>query len=156
MQENQILGVHHGGIAVSNIEQSIAFYSQHLGFTPLGIHVIEQKDNQDLGYAVFGIEGIKSVKLAFLAIPNSHTVVELLEYEVAGKKKSTANTFDPGVGHFCLKVRDVEAMHHRLSEAGVTILSQGPTILPIGPNMTLKLIYLQDPDGYIIELIEEL
>ena len=57
---------------------------------------------------------------------------------------------DLGYPHFALEVKDVEAEHKRLSEAGMSFV--GPPV-DVGSQ---KAVYGRDPFGNIIELLEEL
>lgn len=90
--------IHHTGITVKNLEESIKFYEEVFGFKLIG--------GVDLDVGAEGImKGVK-IKIAFLKAGEDD--LELLEYVQSKDKKIVdMNPWDPGVQHLSFKVTDV-------------------------------------------------
>ena len=57
---------------------------------------------------------------------------------------------------FATGVNDLEAAHKELTEKGVEFVSE-PVVFDLGEEWdygALKVVFLKDPDGFIIELME--
>ena len=61
--------------------------------------------------------------------------------------------YTPGNAHMCLRVNDIEALYARLVAAGIEFLSP-PMAVTAGPNQGRKAVYLRDPDGIIVQLMD--
>ncbi|KPB06473.1 VOC family protein [Bacillus sp. CHD6a] len=119
----------HVGIMVKDIQTSLEFYTNVVGFSLKG-----QLDHPN-----------GEIKLAFLGFnETAETELELIQgyndnLPVEGK-----------VHHLALTVDDVEAEHDRLKRLGVTFIEQEITTLPNGA----RYIFFAGPDGEWIELFE--
>ncbi|NLP49331.1 VOC family protein [Bacillus sp. RO1] len=119
----------HVGIMVKDIQTSIEFYTNVVGFSLKG--KLDHPNGE--------------IKLAFLGFNESEeTELELIQgyndnLPVEGK-----------VHHLALTVDDVEAEHDRLKSLGVTFIEQEITTLPNGA----RYIFFAGPDGEWIELFE--
>ena len=146
-----VTGFFHGGIAVQDMERSLAFYRDVLG---LGIHFDVTLDAVDYVRAVLGIE-MTDARLVYLTIPGADDVyVELIEYHGTDRQPVVARAWDPGTGHLCFHVSDAGAVHARARSLGYRSRSEGAIEIPVGPNAGGRAAYLLDPDGYHIELFE--
>jgi catechol 2,3-dioxygenase-like lactoylglutathione lyase family enzyme len=69
------------------------------------------------------------------------------------KQAVDTDTANPGTAHFCLFVDDLEALYAQLLERGVEFVSdlETPTW---GPNLGGRLVYMKDPDGIRVELVQ--
>ncbi|MBS1883025.1 MAG: VOC family protein [Actinobacteria bacterium] len=142
-----IIGFSHTGVQVGDIGRSIAFYET------LGLEVGARWTN---GEPYIGVEvGYPGVTLAIavMTVPGSPVVLELLEYQGVERQAIDPGTANPATGHFCLAVEDLDGMYEQLLAAGVDFISppQTPTI---GPNQGGRVIYLRDPDGFRVELLQ--
>lgn len=122
----------HTMIRVKDQEKSIDFYTRHLG-----MQVLRQKDfeggrftNTFIGY---GDE-------------NSETVLEL----TYNWDQEEPYSHGSGFGHLAIGVPDIYATCEALEKEGVTI-SRAPGPMKHG---TTVIAFIEDPDGYKIELIE--
>ena len=142
-----IRGFSHAGIQVRDVERSVAFYEL------LGLTVAARwSTSEPYVQRVVGYPGV-TLDVAVMAVPNSDAVIEILEYRgVTGTPVDPA-TANPGTGHVCLLVDDLEALHARLVARGVESVSavQTPTA---GPNTGGRVVYLKDPDGIRVELLQ--
>jgi catechol 2,3-dioxygenase-like lactoylglutathione lyase family enzyme len=88
-----------------------------------------------------------------LRVPGSDQHIELIDYR--GVQRTMVDPAPPTVGtaHVCLVVDELEAMYGRLRQAGALALSD-PVVVPSGPNAGATAVYMRDPDGFCVELLE--
>ena len=146
-----ITGFFHGGIAVSDMDRSLAFYRDALG---LEVHFDVVLDAVDYVREVLGVT-MRDARVVYLRVPGSEGVfVELIEYRGTDGRPVVPRAWDPGTGHLCFHVSDAAALHARVTASGFRSRSSGVATIPIGPNKGGRAAYLLDPDGYHIELFQ--
>jgi glyoxylase I family protein len=140
-----IHGIHHTSISTQDLERSLAFYRDLLGFDvvmdyrwPVGTH------NMDVTTKLDGSSG-RAVMLRA-----NNAMLELMEYATpaAPAGDPTRRLCEPGITHLCLEVDDIDAEFTRLSRAGMHF-HHAPV-----QNDGAKATYGRDPDGNAVELIE--
>jgi len=144
----RITKAHHTGFTVRSLEKSIAFYRDLLGFE------VAFQWNPQAPY-IGKLVGYPDVDLhaAVLRIPGSDVFLELLEYRGIPEKTVDMANGNIGNGHIAFNVEGLDALYERLTKAGVRSVS--PTVTPtVGPNAGGRAVYLIDPDGFRVELIE--
>jgi lactoylglutathione lyase len=141
-------GVSHFGIQVADLDRSVAFYEQLLGLELVTRWVRDQQYIQEL----VGYPGVE-LNVAVFRLPGSDAFLEILEYRNVDRKAVDPATANPGTAHLCLYVRDLESLHERLLAAGTRFVS-GIKSPNVGPNSGGKVVYMLDPDGIRIELLE--
>jgi len=141
-------GVSHFGIQVADLERSVAFYGELLGLELVTRWVRDQKYIQEL----VGYPGVE-LQVAVFRLPESESFLEILEYRNVERTAVDPATANPGTAHLCVYVRDIEALHARLLASGVRFVSEikSPNV---GPNSGGKVVYMLDPDGIRVELLE--
>ena len=87
-------------------------------------------------------------------VPGGEVDVELIEYQGLERRSGSSPPCDHGTGHFCVFVREIDALHAELAAKGVRFRSDGPVEMTGGPNKGGKSLYSLDPDGYIFEFHE--
>lgn len=139
---------HHTGITVRSLEASLHFYRDLLGleeifsWSPRAPYIGEL-----IGYPHVELSS------AILRMPESDVSLELLEYgKVDGVPIDSANG-NPGTAHLAFFVDDVDALYKKLKAAGVDSVS-APVTPTIGPNKGGRAVYMIDPDGVRVELIQ--
>lgn len=134
---------HHYGVTVSDMDTALEFYGD-----TLGMDVDDTLSFDDEAFSRFvGVEGA-DVDIVFLSAGGC--AVELLEYDDAGENANEGvSNDDIGASHFCLAVDDVESLHERLR--GDAEFLAPPQTLSNGSKVT----YVFDPDGNVVELLEE-
>ena len=147
-----VSGFFHGGIAVSDMERSLAFYRDLLG---LEVHFDVTLDAVDYVRAALGI-GMRDCRIVYLRVPGSEGIfVELLEYHGTDARQTPEpRPWDPGTGHLCLHVTDAQALLDQAIMAGHPTRSTRVATIPLGPNRGARAAWLIDPDGYHIELFQ--
>ena len=122
----------HTMLRVGHLQRSINFYTQ-----VLGMQLLRTTDRPEQKYS-----------LAFIGFGDEaqHAVLELTyNYGVEQYELGTA------FGHIAIGVPDVAAACERIRAAGGTITREPG---PVKGGLTV-IAFVQDPDGYKIELIEQ-
>ena len=144
----RITKAHHTGFTVASLDRSIAFYRDLLGFE------IAFRWNPQAPY-VGVLVGYPAVDLhgAILRLPGTEVCLELLEYRgIVGQAVDMSNG-NTGSGHIAFVVDELDTLYAELTAAGVPSVS--PPVTPtIGPNRGGRAVYMIDPDGFRVELIQ--
>jgi len=147
--EGRVVGFFHCGISVADLDRSLGFYGDELG-----LEVLARRDATDDYLRRIHELPFTVVRMAFLGIPGSTTIIELLEYRGVDLNRPTYIPMDPATGHVCFLVDDVGALFDRLCARGYRARSPGPVEITAGPNRGSRAVYFEDPDGYPVEFIE--
>jgi catechol 2,3-dioxygenase-like lactoylglutathione lyase family enzyme len=106
--------------------------------------------------AQFGhTEGGQS-RVAVVKVPGLAMGVELIEYKDIARTAQNPRFYDPGAANLALRVRNLDTLFPKVaSYPGVKVLTAGgkPTTLTT-PNGTLHAVFVQDPDGFVVEMLE--
>jgi lactoylglutathione lyase len=117
----------HTRMRVSDMEQTIRFYTE-----VLGLEALERKTSP------------RGSQLAFLKVPNSEELIELTSFPPSGPVKVQEDLV-----HLAFQVDNLDDTIASLNAQGVKI-TDGPTQSSSGS----RFIFIDAPDGYEIELIE--
>jgi lactoylglutathione lyase len=124
-----IVGLAHVAIKVTDLDRSLDFYINRLGFPEM------LRLNKDDG----------STWLVYLRITDD----QYLEV-FPGAENDRAPGWDAnGMNHMCLAVEDIDAVVQRIEAAGIALLL--PLKLAVDGN---RQAWIEDPDGNRIELME--
>ncbi len=144
----RILAADHTGITVSNLERSLAFWRDVIGFELS--HTAHQTG--ELAREITGVSGAE-LKLGVVKAPGGHKI-ELLEYLApADRKHVNPRPCDVGSIHVALLVTDLDAVLERIAASGWKAAGKAQT-LKTGPNAGKRVVYVRDPDGITIELMQ--
>lgn len=153
MADGTPAGVWHFSFTVADIERSVAFYRDLLGFEL--VHRQEQANaytSRLVGYSD------AHLKVAQFRVPgqprgrSSHDL-ELVEYVHPTGRRSEPEIRNPGEAHLAVVVDDIDAWHRRLADAGVTFVST-PNRISAGVNAGGATCYFRDPDDIVLELVQ--
>ena len=145
----RIVAADHTGITVSNLERSLAFWHDVLGFEYS--HTTHQKGK--MAEEITGVADAE-INLAVVKAPGGHKI-ELLEYLAPAdrKKRTGLRPCDVGHVHVALTVDDLEAVLNTIAASGCKEAGE-PQTLTSGPNAGKRVVYVRDPDGTTIEFME--
>jgi catechol 2,3-dioxygenase-like lactoylglutathione lyase family enzyme len=138
-----ILGIHHVGVSVSDLDRFAAFYAGAFGLRETFRFPL--RDSPE-GRAMLQLPMIGG-QAAFIAGPN--LIVEVFQFDAP---RPSGRAVDrpvnlPGITHFCVQSNDMPSAAARFSAAGGRFDAE-PTDL--GADITYA--YPRDPDGNVIEL----
>jgi lactoylglutathione lyase len=138
------------GVVVSDLEKSIAFYTDVVGFKRAGNFTVTPQIANDAGLTKvtrpITIEKLK------LGDDKSATTLKLMQIQEAKPKKSATEYIHSSLGmsYMTVYVTDTTAALARAAKHGAKPLKKGPVDLG-GGKMFLTL--LKDPDGNFVELV---
>jgi len=139
----------HVGITVTNIEESINFYKSIFGFAVV-------KDMNEAGEHIDKFSGLKGIDVRTVKMTEEYGgLIELLHYRSHPKTKDENLSHDItqiGCSHFALTVEGLLELYEHMKEQGVTVLCEPQR----SPDGQVLLTFCKDPDGTLIELVEEL
>lgn len=136
----------HTGFITPSLEGSVRFWSEVMGFDPMPS--VERKGSWVAPFT--GVEGAE-LKIAHLFGHGTH--LEFIEFGTAGGASEQPRANDCGTGHVCFKVQDLDATVQRILVGGGKLAGR-ITAITEGPAAGIRGLYLRDPYGVIIELLE--
>lgn len=136
----------HFGLCVSDLDRSLRFYGEGLGFEVAERYELDSEAMPGLDRA---LEVGERVVVTSQFIRLGHLGIELLHYTTpvaTGVPSSSRGHL--GLSHLAFHVDDVEASVAHLVECGGTVLESTRAELGV------PLVFLHDPDGVRIELMQ--
>jgi catechol 2,3-dioxygenase-like lactoylglutathione lyase family enzyme len=147
-----VVGVGNFAHIVANLDASLGFYRDVLGLTVTNSIPFAPND----AVAKFGhTEGGQS-RVSVLRVPGLAMGIELIEYKDIARTPQRPRFFDPGAANIALRVRNLDVLFPKVqSYPGVTVLTRGGKPVTITtPNGTLHAVFVQDPDGFVVEMLD--
>ncbi len=144
-----VLNTRHTGFVVNNLDNFITFYEG------LGLKLISRMTEQ--GKYIDQLVSLKNVKVewAKLALPDE-SVIEFLKYHSHPDLENNIENFQDsnrlGCSHIALTVVNIENVIDYICSNGGSIKKK----YQISPDKKVKVVYCYDPEGNIIEIVEEL
>ncbi len=147
-----IEGVHHISASTRDMKKILDFYCDVLGFDL--ITDFDWKPHTQEGGIVDRIIGLKNSEGKGAMVGMNGMIIEFFEYisPVPNNPPPQGRAYDYGYTHICLKVRNIDEEYERLRKAGMTF--HGPPSEKTA--MGLRAIYGADPEGNLIELLENI
>ncbi|HVZ72751.1 MAG TPA: VOC family protein [Polyangia bacterium] len=138
------------GVTVGDLERSIAFYRDVLGF-----RVASREELA--GPAVERLEGVFGARVRSARLELGGEALVLSQYVAPRGRPIPTDTRsnDRAFQHVAIVVSDMERAYARLHAHGVAYVSSEPQTLPAwNPNAGgIKAFYFSDPDGHTLEII---
>lgn len=125
--------IRHTMMLVSDLDRSIDFYTRLLGMDVQRLRPTPAK-NERVGYLGYGTE-------------DEYPALELIETGGPGRVPQMPKWY----GHIALYVSDLYRLSEKLKAAGVKFTLEPQ---PNRPGSHDYVAFIQDPDGYILELTE--
>ena len=125
----------HASIRTSNMDRSIEFYTRLLGLTLLSRREIPHNN----------------AEIAFLRDPQAKGCTLELTFYRNQKKFIQADYEDRVFDHLAFEVKDMNQIIQAMRNAKVTITDEPFKLSPTGSLIA----FVEDPDGTLIELIEQ-
>ncbi len=147
MDDNLETTFSHFGICVSDLERSLRFYCDGLGF--------EKAESHAIGSEFAALMDFPDVSVTSQFIRRGQTAIELLAFAqpepMGSKERRPVNQL--GLTHLSFRVRDVEGVVARLVELGGIVVDTSRTEIDLG-GTPLRFVYCTDPDGVRVELMD--
>ena len=145
-------------VTVSDMERSLAFYRDLLGFRVAAeLPPPAERARWDAYHQqVCGIDDAV-IRVVYLEAPDTQTALELIEYTTPKRPPQPPSDVDRGgTVIIALAVADSDSAIARMRDAGVETLSD-PVPYVTDDGVSSKTTYLRDPDGTLLcffEIIE--
>jgi catechol 2,3-dioxygenase-like lactoylglutathione lyase family enzyme len=137
----------HFGICVRDLERSLRFYCEALGF--------EKAESHAIGSEFAKLMELPDVAVTSQFIRKGTTAIELLAFtEPApfgdGERRAVHQL---GLTHLSFRVDDVNAVAAKVVALGGSIVESSRTTIDFG-GTPLEFVYCTDPDGVRVELMD--
>ncbi len=153
-----LLAADHVSFTVPDLEAAVAFYIDAFGATELyrlgpmdAAEMPAMPDGRDWMDAHLGVPGAK-LSLAMLKLADNLNL-QLAEYaKPDGRATTHPRVCDIGGHHLALRVDDVDKARSALAARGCTV--QEIIVIPEGPMAGKKNLYIRDPFGNPLEIVD--
>jgi catechol 2,3-dioxygenase-like lactoylglutathione lyase family enzyme len=132
------------GFTVSDIERSIAFYRDVVGFE----EAISRRRIQGEWFDVLTHNDGADIDTAYLRLGGF--TLQLVQYLAAGGPALELSHHRVGNPHLCIEVDDVDARHAAVTGSGM----HHPTPIVDIMGTGIRSFYVEDPDGLPVELLQ--
>lgn len=140
----------HMGVTVSDLPASLSFYVKYFGFSV-------KREMDESGEILDNFSSLSNVEVTTVKLEDSKgQLLELLCYKSHPNQKAKHNLRRKicyvGCSHFAITVVNLDELYKQMKGNGV-IFNHPPQISPDGK---VKIAFCRDPDGTLLELVEEL
>lgn len=141
-----IKGVHHVGITVSDIDDTIAFYNKAVPY-----ELVERKRIPARSFPAEVLAKRRGeVDVALIRTPT--VFLQLIDTDPARKEAPVRRpVIGPGYTHICFQTHEATPGYHRFKGIGLDMLSRGDGPVDLG-GYGVTYAYGFDPDGIMIEM----
>ena len=140
------------GVVVSDLEASVKFYTEAVGFTEVKGFSVPADYAKKVGLS----DGKElNVRVLVLGEGDGATKLKLMEFPKTESKK-TDNTHihsQIGFSYITIFVKSTEEAVARAKKAGVETVAESPLLLPKPFPEGVGLTLVRDPDGNIVEFV---
>jgi lactoylglutathione lyase len=137
----------HFGICVGDLERSLRFYCDALGF--------EKAETHAIGSEFAALMDLPDVAVTSQFIRRGPTAIELLAFRepapFGGRDRRAVNQL--GLTHLSFRVDDLAATEARVVELGGAVVESSRTTIDLD-GTPLRFVYCTDPDGVRVELMD--
>jgi predicted enzyme related to lactoylglutathione lyase len=134
---------HHTSLAVTDIDQAVAFYQAAFGYEVL----LLEREMTDRIQRIVGLAGLRC-DLAQLRSPLSGHVLELIAFHDVPAGKETHGPTRAGAAHVAFQVQDLDRALREVQRHGAALIGE-ITRFPEG-----RCAYCREPSGTVFELQE--
>lgn len=146
----QITGVDAIGITVKEMERSVKFYTDVLGFTKI-------TDAELSGAEFESLEGIFGLHIRVVRMQLGDEFIELTDYLTAGGRSIPEDfkSNDLAFQHIAIVVSDMDKAYQQVKKFNAEFVSTAPQTLPVtnAAAAGIKAFYFHDVDNHNLELI---
>jgi len=141
-----IKDIRHIGIVVTDLETSLYFYHNLMGFQIT-------KQMEETGEYIDNVLSLQNVKVTTVKM-NSPTgqMIELLKYHSHPVEQKIQEIFGIGISHVAFTVDNLDMEYERFVNNGI----QFNSVPQLSPDGYAKVVFCKAPEGTLIELVEVL
>ena len=141
-----IKDIRHTGIVVTDLETSLYFYRDLIGFQVA-------KQMEEASDYIDNISSLNNVKVTTVKMTSpSGQMIELLKYHSHPAEQKMREICEIGISHIAFTVDNLDIEYERLKDKGIQFNSP-PQLSPDG---YAKVTFCRAPEGTLIELVEVL
>jgi catechol 2,3-dioxygenase-like lactoylglutathione lyase family enzyme len=138
------------GITVSDMDRSVKFYHEVLGFNKIS-------DNEFYGASFEQLQGIFGLRMRVVTMRLGDEKIELTDYLTSGGRRIPENAASNDLifQHIAIVVSDMDKAYAQLRKYKVAHVSTAPQTIPQSNKAAagVKAFYFRDPDMHNLELI---
>lgn len=138
------------GITVKEMNRSVKFYTEVLGFSKVS-------DREYSGSEIENLEGVFGIHTRVVKLRLGDEFIELTDYLTTGGRSipEDAKSNDLFFQHIAIVVSDMDKAFQQVKKYNVEFVSTAPQTLPktIPAAEGIKAFYFHDPDNHNLELI---
>lgn len=138
--------IRHTGIVVSDMERSLKFYRDLLGFKEI------KRMEESGGYIDTVLGGQKIKVLTVKMSADDGNLIELLSFGPLQGGADKKRLDGIGLSHIAFTVNDLDKQYRELTKKGIKFNSAPQK----SPDGYAKVAFCEDPDGTFLELVEVL
>jgi catechol 2,3-dioxygenase-like lactoylglutathione lyase family enzyme len=143
----RIIAADHTGITVSNLERSLTFWRDVLGFE------LSHRAHHT-GELASEVTGVPGAEISIAVLKGYGHKIELLEYLAPKDRKHVdLRSCDVGSVHVAFTVENLDDILNTIAASGWRTAGKSQT-LRSGPNAGKRVIYVRDSDGTTIEFMQ--
>ena len=137
----------HVGIVVNDLEKSIHFWQELIGFKIVSDNIEPSPYIEEL--LSLNATNLRTVKFS----DNNGFIVELLKFDPSSNESDwQGDLSSTGLTHIALTVENVEQLVNKLNEFSYTSLSK----IMKSPNGQVKVVFINGPENLKLEMVEVL
>jgi len=141
-----IKDIRHTGVVVADLETSLHFYQDLLGFRVT-------KQMEEAGKYIDTVLSLRNVKVTTVKLSSpSGQMIELLKYQSYPAERAVREICEIGISHIAFTVGNLDVEYKKLKDKGIQFNSP-PQVSPDG---YAKVAFCRAPEGTLIELVEVL
>ncbi len=137
----------HVGIVVNDLEKSIHFWQELIGFKAVSDNIEPSPYIEEL--LSLNATNLRTVKFS----DKKGFIIELLKFNSSNKESDWQGDLSTtGLTHIALTVENIEKIVNRLNEFNYTSLSK----IMKSPNGQVKVVFINGPENLKLEMVEVL
>ncbi len=149
----------HVGLCVANLDSSLRFYCDGLGFEKGASFNMGNEFRPVLEVGGGEIEANKAeedIELTSMFISRDGMTVELSYYKSPGHHGSPLSSRNHlGLTHLTFHVGDLKSLIEKLEDCGGSVVEGTRMSMPYPDGSKIELVFIADPDGNRLELMEQ-
>lgn len=142
--------VHHHGFTVADLDKSLHFYHDVLGFE---IVRISERSNLPSYDHMLGYKDVK-LRVGLLRHPINEFLLELFQYVNPKSEPRKLSNYFVGSSHIAYEVDDIDKEYELLKRNGYGAINSPVDVVRDGKKVA-RGIYALDPDGISVEMFQE-